>query len=114
MLIFLTYLMSYLPSESSMSYEECAIARVCRVQGLASAQLMGHVWMARLQLSDGRCVAISLPEHEIRRVRNRPARIATYEGRVYPSYSPQDIEVIRVAGRRVGISQCGEFFVFVR
>jgi YD repeat-containing protein len=97
-----------------MSYDECATASNCRVEGVVSLREVDHVWMGHLALPDGKCVSLSLPAAEVARVRRSGPRSRVYAGRVYPAHPEGDVRLVSVGGRRVGLSQCGDFYVFVR
>jgi len=98
----------------SMTYEECSRARSCTIRGLASARVAEHAWVAEVELSDGKCVRVSLPEEQLARLRAGGPRIMTVSGRVFGD-PPRDVEVayVEVEGRRIGLGTCGDFFVFV-
>ena len=71
--------------------------------------------MARVELPDGRCVAVSLPEEQLADLRRSGRRQMTVSGLVYgdPSAS-SEIASLTVEGRRIGLGLCGNFFVYVR
>jgi hypothetical protein len=103
------------PTVAPMSYEECAASRHCTVSGTVSAQPAEHAWMGRLELPEGRCVSLSLPESEIAALQRDGPRIMTVSGRVYGDPSTdQEVAWLEIEGRRVGLGLCGNFFVFVR
>lgn len=101
--------------QSPMSYKTCAAAKVCTVRGVASAKSAEHAWMARLELPDGQCISVSLPDTELNRLRQDGPKEMSITGRVYgdPSASTE-IAFMKVEGRKIGLGLCGDFFVFVR
>jgi hypothetical protein len=66
-----------------------------------------------LDLANGGCVNVSLPASEVRRFETHGPRHTTIEGRVFPARAGADVSSLTVNGRRVGWSQCGDFYVFV-
>lgn len=71
--------------------------------------------MGRLDLPDGRCISLSLPESEIASLRQNGPRLMAVSGRVYGDPSTdQEIGWLEIEGRRVGLGLCGKFFVFIR
>src|SRR5688572_12614333 len=97
-----------------MTYKKCADADFCTVEGLATLEWVDHIRMVELELADGRCVAVSLPEEEIALLEAGGPRTARYSGRVFPAYPDADVRMVRVNGRPVGLSSaCGRFYVYV-
>lgn len=97
-----------------MTFEECSSAKICTVKGIASAKLAEHAWMARVEMPDGRCIGVSLPEAQLIQLRKHGPSEMSVTGRVYGDPSVDtEIASMKVEGRVVGLGLCGDFFVFV-
>ena len=98
----------------AMTYEECASSKTCIIEGMASARLAEHSWMARFELPDGRCVSVSLPAAQLERLREQGPMKMSVKGRVYGDPSvDEEVASMQVGGRTIGLGLCGDFFVFV-
>jgi hypothetical protein len=103
--------------QAPMSYEACAAATLCTVEGRVTVKFIDHVRMAELDLGDGKCISVSLPETEIQRLQRLGPVVRRYTGEVNPSGSlpwDGDFVTLETHGRRVGLSSpCGDFYLFV-
>lgn len=96
-----------------MKFDQCVSSKYCRVSGNLSLKEVDHVLMGRLTMDDGRCLNVSLPKGTVQRLRAEGAVNEVVVGRVFPSYPDPDLAEIYIAGRRVGLSQCGNVLLFV-
>jgi len=101
------------PSGPLMSYGECEQAKYCRAEGVLSVREVDHVKMGRLDLTDGKCLNVSLAKGEIRRLQRNGPQQRIIEGRVFPGSRDVNLTSLIVNGREIGVSQCGNFYVFV-
>lgn len=97
----------------AMTFENCSEGPVCVITGRLSVELVDHVKMGRLVLQDGSCVNVSLPPSSVRKAEEYPARMQTISGKVKHGEFDENTVSLIVKGRRVGLSQCGTFYVFV-
>lgn len=97
---------------STMNYDQCSAAQVCTVRGIAVARLVESAWMAEVQLADGRCVSVSLPDRLMSSLKHGGPRVMSITGEVFTD-PPIDVVSVEVNGRRIGLGACGDFFVFV-
>lgn len=96
-----------------MTYDGCSRASFCTVRGTLTIELVDHVKMGRLQLGDASCVNISLSQHAIQQAERRPGRFQKLSGKVKHGQMDENMTSVTVNGRRIGLSQCGDFYVFV-
>jgi hypothetical protein len=70
--------------------------------------------MGQLDLPDGRCISVSLPERALTELRKTGPKATTVSGRVFgdPSVN-REITSMEIEGRKIGLGLCGNFFVFV-
>lgn len=103
------------PQPRPMDYETCAASSVCVLHGVATARLAEHAPTVQLDLSDGRCVNVSMPRDRLEQLRLSGPRELTVAGNVYQEPSTVDGEeaVLEINGRKIGFGLCGNFFVFV-
>ena len=94
-----------------MSWETCRSARLCTIRGTLSQQPAGQALMGRLDLPDGRCVAVSLPGEMLARLEVAGPTEVTIRGRVH-EVAP-DTATMTVEGRTIGVGLCGDFVLFV-
>lgn len=95
------------------TYETCANASRCRVSGVATAAQAHGVWMAAIELAEGRCIAASLPERQISVLRRNGPTQLTIDGAVFGS--PADAEHMAIDGRPIGLGFCGgAFLIYVQ
>lgn len=101
-------------SRSSMTYEQCANSRRCTVHGIVTARPAEHEWMGELKLADGRCISVSLPASKLESLRQSGPVEMTVRGQVYGDPSrDREVSSMEIAGRKIGLGLCGNFFVFV-
>lgn len=100
-------------SNEAMTFDQCSQADYCRISGKLSIREVDHVKMGRLDLEDGTCINVSLPTSEVTRLELIGIELTTIEGRVFPATSGSDFVSLTVNGRRVGITHCGNFYVYV-
>jgi len=96
-----------------MSFDQCLSSKYCRVSGELSLKEVDHVLMGRLTMDDGKCLNVSLPKRTVQHLRSEGTVSQVVVGRVFPSYPDPDLAEIYIAGRRVGLSQCGNILLFV-
>ncbi len=102
------------PSRLQKSGDQCRQADVCKVRGVLTMSNDGHAYIGKLQLSDGSCINVSLPESQSRSLFDRPAVVKTIKGRVF-AYIHEDTFIdYRINNRPIGYGSCGSFFVFVK
>lgn len=105
--------------QRAQSYDECAAAKECTVSGMATARPAEHGWMVQVDLPEGRCVSVSVPPRDLKRLRRSGPRPATFTGRVFPDPSAhfdpsgEEIVFLAVEGRRIGLGLCGDFYLYV-
>lgn len=98
----------------SMTYDQCKHSEYCSVAGIVSIKEVDHVKMARLELADGKCVNISLPRSHIKKLERSQEVYRGYYGQVFPGSRDSTFVSLKVNGRKIGVSQCGNFYVFVK
>jgi hypothetical protein len=98
-----------------MSRGECGASGECKLSGMLTPATVGDIDMARMELPDGQCVAVSLPDHMLRNLFESGAYQTILSGRVFDDPGPEaNVAQIIVNGRDVGSGLCGgDFFVFV-
>ena len=103
---------------TSMSKEECREADVCELVGHLARSSDGHAWIGRFTLDSGECVNVSIPDQGMEALSESGEERVRLSGRVvlYPIFELEaDLVVTSFAlsGRKIGIGNCGDFFVFV-
>ena len=102
------------PAPAHRSSEgDCAVGEDCTVTGSLVMSSDGHGYIGRLTLPDGKCVNISLPDEESKRIMGAPPANASFTGRALP-YVRDSSLVPLINGRRVGMGLCGDFYIFVK
>lgn len=102
-------------SNKNMNYVECSTSDYCRVKGIMTIKNVDHIKMGRLELPTGKCINVSLPPVQLNYFSEYGAKVVTVEGQVFPSYiQDETIKKITISGRRIGWSQCGIFYLFVK
>ena len=96
-----------------MSYDECSVADYCSATGTMTIREVDHVKMGRLQLNDEQCINVSLPNRDVRRIERSSGEYISLEGRVFRGSRDATLTSLEINGRRVGLSQCGNFYIFV-
>lgn len=96
------------------SAEERGRATRCKIEGTMNITNDGHAYIGQLVLSGGKCVDVSLPQSQVRKLLGQPPRKQTVNGRVLPYVYHGDLDEIRVNGRLIGYGSCGDFYVFVK
>lgn len=98
-----------------MSRDQCGASSQCHLSGTLTPVNVQGVDMGRMDLADGQCVAISLPDHMLDRLFSGGAHQTSISGRVFDDPGPErNVTQIIVNGRDVGSGLCGgRFFVFV-
>jgi hypothetical protein len=96
-----------------MTFEQCEAAETCALSGVVTLSRYNHAEMAILQLENDACVSLSLPDKLVRKVRKSGSLLLSVKGRVFPMNPAIGHNVIFNNGRRVGPSECGNFYVFV-
>jgi len=99
---------------SAMTYEECRAAKYCRITGTLSIREVDHVKMGRLDVGEAQCVNVSLPENKVKNIEAKGVQTQIIAGKVFPGIMDADIASLKINGRRIGLSQCGDFYVFVK
>ncbi len=74
----------------------------------------GHGYIGRLELADGSCVNVSLPDRQSKILSLGPDKKMVLRGYVLPYVHDDAFIEYRVNGRSVGFGLCGEKFVFVK
>lgn len=112
--IFALVACAYSNVKQATTASECEDVSNCKVSGVLEMKSDGHGFIGYLQLSDGTCVNVSLPEGLSKSLVDKPPVMMEVQGPVLPF--PNDIDVIgfEVNGRRVGFGNCGNFYIFVR
>ncbi|UTW53822.1 hypothetical protein [Kordiimonas sp. SCSIO 12610] len=101
-------------STNFMSYDECSSSSYCYLNGVLNVTQVNHVRMGHLLGEDGKCINVSIPKKLIKQIEKYGPMKMQIEGRVFPgSEWDETIKTLEVNGRRVGVSQCGDFYVFV-
>ena len=100
---------------TAQSRGSCGASDYCTLTGMLTPATAGDVDMARMDLPDGSCVAVSLPYDTRDRLFERGPYQTTVRGRVFDDPGPQEnVARIIVNGRDVGSGLCGgDYFVFV-
>ncbi|WP_106640293.1 hypothetical protein [Allosphingosinicella vermicomposti] len=97
-----------------MTYDECKAAETCTVTGQVKVIKSDNVEMGELALGAGKCVTLSLSKNDIRYLKNIGSIKATIAGRVYSGHHDPNYLLLKIEGRKVGYSRCGDFYVFIR
>ena len=103
---------------TSMSKEECREADVCELVGHLARSSDGHAWIGRFTLASGECVNVSIPDQGMEALSESGEERVRLSGRVvlYPIFELETDLVVTsfaLSGRKIGIGNCGDFFVFV-
>ncbi len=102
------------PVAESMTYEECQHASRCQISGVLHLRSVDLVQMGRLNLDDGRCINVSLPDNMIEELGRRMPKRQVIKGRVFiGGHRDESAWSMVIEGRKVAISQCGDFYIFV-
>lgn len=97
-----------------MTFDECSVAEdVCVIAGLLSMSSDGHGFIGELRFPDGRCVNVSLPISQSRKLMGQVPVAMSVRGVVLGFPFGENLSHFEVNGRRVGFGTCGNFFVFV-
>lgn len=96
-----------------MSVESCRKAKQCVLWGVLRIVDVGDTKMGKLEIGHDQCVSVSLPSDMIESAEKQGPHETTLKGTILPV--PTDIEVatISVNGRKIGLGQCGSFYLFV-
>ena len=100
----------------AMSKDECRSASYCTLIGTLTRSSDGHAWIGRLTLDSGECVNVSIPDAEMIELGESGVSDAMVAGAVvfYPTSNTDDLVTSFTAnGRKVGVGNCGDFFIFV-
>lgn len=98
-----------------MTRGQCSAAYECILSGTLSPVVEDGVDMGRMDLPDGDCVAVSLPDGAVNRLFASGPYATTVRGRRFDDPAAPNNQVqINVNGRQVGSGLCGGgFFLFV-
>ena len=96
-----------------MTLEQCQDSDICIIEGIISFHYVDHVKMGKLTLPDDRCVNVSFDEKMIEKIETKKDKKILVKGRSLPGFADETLASLKVNGRRIGLSQCGDFYVFV-
>lgn len=100
-------------SGSAEQKKECLSGDPCKVSGLLTMSTDGHGYIGKLDVGNGKCLNVSLPDATSRKTIYKPARSVTLRGRWLPYVKQENIQA-RVNGRTVGEGLCGDHYLFVK
>ena len=100
------------PSAALHEKQKASSPQVYR--GMLRVVFSDGVEAGRLDQPDGTCLGVSLPKHELARLRRSGLRQVSLRGLM--SEVPDNVEIatIRINGRVVGFRQCKNKYVYVR
>ena len=94
------------------SSQICEHSKTCSISGMVIIK-GDRGFIGELQIENGKCVNISLPEDISRKLVDRPPEKITVTGKVMP-YPPYDeVSDLKVNGRKVGFGWCNDYYIFV-
>lgn len=96
-----------------MSYEQCSEANYCTLKGTMSVHWANHVKMGKLDMGDGKCIDVSLSAERITYFENNPNSQTIINGKNFNYFHDETIAWLEINGRRVGMTLCNSFYVFV-
>lgn len=95
-----------------MTYERCRSAELCTMRGRMTRVETPQAPMGQLDLADGRCVAVSLPQQMLLELQQQGPTEVTVRGRVFDV--ARNSQAMTVEGRSIGLGLCGgDFILFV-
>ena len=99
-------------THAPMTYERCRAANLCTMRGRMARVETPQAPMGQLDLADGRCVAVSLPQQMLLELQQQGATEVTVRGRVFEV--ERNSRAMTVEGRPIGLGLCGgDFILFV-
>jgi hypothetical protein len=97
---------------SSAADRECVPGHECTVRGLFEMSTDGYAYIGKLTLPDGKCMNVSLPDDQSKRLFDKAPKPAIFRGRMM-RYVKENNIVVFVNGRSVGEGWCGDHYLFV-
>jgi hypothetical protein len=73
----------------------------------------GHGYIGSLELPNGRCLNVSLPDKLSKTLIYKPSKRVVVTGRLLP-YVRENGLIVRVNGRNIGQGTCGNKYLFVK
>lgn len=96
-------------------FPDCKVGSQCSAKGVLSFEEFDHVEMGRLDFLNENCVNISFPESRLKTFRRKVGSTITLAGVLYwvPNSGDDSVVAVKVNGRKVGRSECGDTYIFM-
>ena len=97
----------------------CGHLAQCSASGLFSIVDVDHVMMGKIELADGKCVNVSLPDtlriEILRDQREYVGKYLEFAGILRPTPGGEEnTQSIKVEGRSIGWHQCADSYIFMQ